>query len=576
VKSKTIEASIIRATKIFISIFTVLLGLQSYFEARGMITDEYRTRLRSVVTNFSRSVDAEELKESLSSGILTEKCVKWQQLAGDVLKDFELESFYICLPASELPADGYAAEDVDAAGNEGLAENAGAAGNGGPAEDVDAAGNEGLAEGVGAGGNEDLAEGVDAAENGGSAENAGAAEHAGAAENAGLAENAHVADNANLAENEGPAYGRTENAMLFVVTSGLRATGGRKDSTGTYHVLEVDDYARSELEAYKKAAASSDATSFFYRKVNGRKIYTACLPLTDADGRVAALCCAELDVGTIQTEVAFYVFRTMLLTVIVCGACGLLLCRWLNKNVVIPVTKLEESARYFAMKCHAQKDPENLVYFAPEIKTRNELQNLASSIEKMTGDMRNYVKNVYDAEMSARLAHREAEHMSRLAHEDPLTHVKSKTAYEEKKLELAKTIAEKETRFAIVMVDLNHLKKVNDTYGHENGNTYITGACGIIRDVFGAASVYRVGGDEFVVILEGEEYGRREELMRQLEEKFEKASSKECAEPWERYSAAFGMQEYSGGEDEDVDAVYRKADEKMYACKQRMKAGRDS
>ena len=527
-KSKTIEASIIRATKIFISIFTVLLGLQSYFEARGMITDEYRTRLRSVVTNFSRSVDAEELKESLSSGILTEKCVKWQQLAGDVLKDFELESFYICLPASELPADGYAAEDVDAAGNEGLAENAGAAGNGGPAEDVDAAGNEGLAE------------------------------------------------NANLAENEGPAYGRTENAMLFVVTSGLRATGGRKDSTGTYHVLEVDDYARSELEAYKKAAASSDATSFFYRKVNGRKIYTACLPLTDADGRVAALCCAELDVGTIQTEVAFYVFRTMLLTVIVCGACGLLLCRWLNKNVVIPVTKLEESARYFAMKCHAQKDPENLVYFAPEIKTRNELQNLASSIEKMTGDMRNYVKNVYDAEMSARLAHREAEHMSRLAHEDPLTHVKSKTAYEEKKLELAKTIAEKEARFAIVMVDLNHLKKVNDTYGHENGNTYITGACGIIRDVFGAASVYRVGGDEFVVILEGEEYGRREELMRQLEEKFEKASSKECAEPWERYSAAFGMQEYSGGEDEDVDAVYRKADEKMYACKQRMKAGRDS
>ena len=54
--------------------------------------------------------------------------------------------------------------------------------------------------------------------------------------------------------------------------------------------------------------------------------------------------------------------------------------------------------------------------------------------------------------------------------------------------------------FGILTMDLNGLKKVNDTEGHLAGDILIQNAAGLLADEFGTEELYRIGGDEFVVI----------------------------------------------------------------------------
>ena len=138
---------------------------------------------------------------------------------------------------------------------------------------------------------------------------------------------------------------------------------------------------------------------------------------------------------------------------------------------------------------------------------------------------------------------------------------------------LARQIKQGIAEFAIVMVDLNHLKRINDTYGHKCGDQYITGACGIICDIYKHAPVFRVGGDEFVVVLMGESYEERDALLDEAIEKFRETACKD-AEPWQKYSAALGMAVYINEDNETVDEVFSRADENMYVQKMMMKANR--
>ena len=57
-----------------------------------------------------------------------------------------------------------------------------------------------------------------------------------------------------------------------------------------------------------------------------------------------------------------------------------------------------------------------------------------------------------------------------------------------------------ETPFAIIFADMNGLKRLNDTKGHQAGDSMLKDAAALLSDVFYDAEVYRVGGDEFMVI----------------------------------------------------------------------------
>ena len=88
------------------------------------------------------------------------------------------------------------------------------------------------------------------------------------------------------------------------------------------------------------------------------------------------------------------------------------------------------------------------------------------------------------------------------------------------------------------MVDLNYLKRINDSYGHDKGNVALVKLSGIICNIFKHSPVFRVGGDEFIIILMGEDFDHLEEREEQFKNTISEIQKDTELEEWERVSAA--------------------------------------
>ena len=249
---------------------------------------------------------------------------------------------------------------------------------------------------------------------------------------------------------------------------------------------------------------------------------------------------------------------------------------WARINVIKPITMLAKSAVSFVQKSHGQRNINQLQFNAPEIKQKNEVFNLCSAIKQMTHDMQDYVVDLVSAELDSELLKKQASQMSELANKDSLTGVRNKTAYDKEMMKLQFMMETSRAEpFGIAMIDLNFLKKINDTYGHEHGNIAIKKLCHLICHIFGHSPVFRIGGDEFVVILKDHDYQNVATLTKDFEEAISAYTLDDTLEPWEKVSAALGYAIYDPIIDSNAESVFKRADQKMYACKKQMKAVRE-
>ena len=162
--------------------------------------------------------------------------------------------------------------------------------------------------------------------------------------------------------------------------------------------------------------------------------------------------------------------------------------------------------------------------------------------------------------------HKQIKVVNSIAYIDPLTKVKSKQAYVEKTQKLDEALVNGSApEFGVIVFDLNGLKHVNDTYGHDAGDKYITDGCKIICRHYVHSPVYRVGGDEFVVILSGADYKNRIELIRSFERMIEENQKNGGI------VIASGMDVYNEEFDSDFISVFNRADQKIYIRKRFLK-----
>ena len=155
----------------------------------------------------------------------------------------------------------------------------------------------------------------------------------------------------------------------------------------------------------------------------------------------------------------------------------------------------------------------------------------------------------------------------RMAAVDSLTGTKNKHAYAHWEEDINGRIkAGVQEPFAIVVCDINDLKTANDMYGHKEGDICIKNACARICGVFGHSPVFRVGGDEFIVILTGEDYIQRQKLLEKIN-----ALPKDLSKvrPGETISA--GLAVYDNEKHPSVLSVAEEADKAMYEKKQALK-----
>lgn len=163
--------------------------------------------------------------------------------------------------------------------------------------------------------------------------------------------------------------------------------------------------------------------------------------------------------------------------------------------------------------------------------------------------------------------------MTELMQTDALTSLKNRHAFENAKSQLKRSILSgAENPFAIAMFDVNNLKVINDRFGHEAGDAYIKRASVLICNTFKHSPVYRIGGDEFVVIVSNSDYVFRDDLLKQFKDAVVDPKNQNF-EDQSQVSVASGMADYMEFADGDFEDVFNKADEEMYANKYAMKNG---
>ena len=203
----------------------------------------------------------------------------------------------------------------------------------------------------------------------------------------------------------------------------------------------------------------------------------------------------------------------------------------------------EEQPRYVQFKAAMVSEPEG----------RRLIVGI-SDIDAQVRQEERYIQNLAQAQIEAHL--------------DPLTGVKNRHAYLDAEERMNRQLMGGYVQdFAIVIFDVNDLKKVNDAEGHQAGDRFLQDACRIICSVFDHSPVFRIGGDEFAVIAQGGDYARIDQLMAKMYENNENAIKNGGI------VIACGMAKREG--ESTVAPVFVRADQQMYDNKSDLKARRE-
>lgn len=269
--------------------------------------------------------------------------------------------------------------------------------------------------------------------------------------------------------------------------------------------------------------------------------------ITYAVGRLSGkmklvLCISASEAGENHSKPLAFTWITLLIAMLAAAAAAFAAVMT-DRHVIAPLRQMNDAARHMT-------DGDFSVQIA--WRSKDELGLLADSFRKTRDGLKKNSIQIND-----------------LAFKDALTGVGNATAYREETVKVNLKIRKGIPKFTVIVFDVNNLKKINDGYGHNFGDILISSASRIIRETFEPNKIFRIGGDEFCVILEDSNAALYKELLNQFEKNVEKFNSSATARL--PVSIAYGYSEFNSSDDDNYMSVFRRADNAMYKNKEEMK-----
>ncbi|MBR2528712.1 MAG: diguanylate cyclase [Blautia sp.] len=355
------------------------------------------------------------------------------------------------------------------------------------------------------------------------------------------------------------------------------------DAEALYDMYLIDDdetpiYETGYYEKREEAFLGKDLSTSLEPTISTGDWGWLCstyVPVYDSKGRVVCQVGCDYGMDEVMTErhmsLLYIILSVVLLTGIVL-VCAVIL---ITRIVIKPLNLLTVEMGKFKPSVDISYKKAGVANL--EIRSHDEIEILYQGIRAMQiniidylNDMDTLQKDIKRVEEDIRARDEQIGQMSKEVYRDELTGVGSKAAYIRKIEELSREIKAGDISFSIVIVDMNDLKRINDKYGHKMGDFYINGCCHLICEHFKHSPVYRIGGDEFVIILKGVDYENRVKLVESLKNSYAQTYANPDVKPWERYSAAVGMADLAS-DDKTIDLVFKRADKAMYEDKHRFK-----
>ena len=260
-----------------------------------------------------------------------------------------------------------------------------------------------------------------------------------------------------------------------------------------------------------------------------------------ANGMSLVLFASYDDIRQIRYEIAYKI----LLAVIILALAFSLIAFLIVKKTVTPLKDLTNASIKLSNGDYDVEIEHSDTY---------EIQQLNTAFENMLVNLRE---------------HKRLQHA--LAYRDSLTGLRNTTSYRSWANDFNKRINDEDVSFGIVVLDLNYLKETNDTHGHNAGNNLIVTAAKIISETFKRSPVFRIGGDEFLVILQNRDLEDRDMLFEKFDteckNRFIEANNTKLP-----ISIAKGFSMFDPSTDTHLSDVFNRADEDMYKNKKVMKS----
>jgi len=291
--------------------------------------------------------------------------------------------------------------------------------------------------------------------------------------------------------------------------------------------------------------------------------YSYYMPVKVGD-KVIGLVCVKTDVDKMYKEITKRTVDLITILGVVLVISVVLLAVLINRLYVSKLVKLSKSVEKYS------KDQDASV--AEKIEKlstgNNEISILSSQIAEMIKEIEKHIESITSISSELNTTKEAAQKLSELAQIDNLTGLGNKFAYTEEMNELNEKIKSGSIDFAIVVIDLNDLKKINDTSGHVKGDAALVKLAGYARQAFWNSNIYRIGGDEFVVIMRDEMVDKAEDMIASFRNLMNKEKSSQI---WVKISAAVGNSAFDITSDKSAEDVFKRADSAMYENKKEMK-----
>jgi diguanylate cyclase len=187
------------------------------------------------------------------------------------------------------------------------------------------------------------------------------------------------------------------------------------------------------------------------------------------------------------------------------------------------------------------------------------------TMEQSTLDLRGQLEK---AEKESNELRDRLQRVEREATLDVLTGIHNRKHMEKALASLYENYVRKGTRFSIMMLDLDHFKRVNDTYGHKVGDAVLQFVGGVLKEtVKGRDIPARYGGEEFVILLPMTDCSDACKVAEQLRREISKKplTIRQSGERIGTVTVSIGVAMIREGD--SIDAVIHRADQALYCAK---------
>ena len=285
------------------------------------------------------------------------------------------------------------------------------------------------------------------------------------------------------------------------------------------------------------------------------------------NGRTIGLVTTEMSFASINADILRSTLKNMIIIAVILVLVFITILMVINGRFIKRIARLENAMSYYSRK----KDSSIALDVEREFGDTDEVGALGRQFSAMILEINDYMENLTKTTLELEDTQQHAAEIMELTNKDALTGVRNRNAYDKEVQKIEWEISSGYKDFGVVVVDLNYLKRINETYGHEKGNMAIQKLCHLVCLTFAHSPVFRIGGDEFAVILRNDDFFSVDTLMESFNSTISRVADSEDLEYWEKTSAAAGFALFDPAIDRTYEDVFRRADEAMYERKKKMK-----